>query len=65
MIKELEERHNAERKDTQRQFDEYKTKVKEREQQVEKDYQTKVSDLKLEVMDAKKKFESRVDEFRK
>ena len=43
----------------------YKGKVKEKEVQVEKDYQGKVADLKLEIMDAKKRFEQRVEEFRK
>lgn len=39
MIKELEDRHTLERKETQKQFEEYKQKVKERESAVEKDYQ--------------------------
>ena len=30
-IKELEEKHNNEKKESQRQFDEYKTKIKEKE----------------------------------
>ena len=38
MIKEAEERHTQERKETQKQFEEYKLKVKDREAQVEKDY---------------------------
>jgi hypothetical protein len=32
---------------------------------VEKDYQSKVGDMKLEVLDMKKKFDSRCEEFRK
>lgn len=39
--------------------------MKDREGQVEKEYQNKVSEMKLEVMDAKKKFEQRVEEFKK
>jgi hypothetical protein len=31
MVKELEDKHNQERKETQRQFDEYKQRVKEKE----------------------------------
>jgi hypothetical protein len=31
MFKDVEERHTAERKETQKQFEEYKTKVKDRE----------------------------------
>ncbi len=65
MIREVEERHTAERKETQKQFEEYKGKVKDREGQVEKEYQNKVSEMKLEVMDAKKKFEQRIEEFKK
>ncbi len=65
MIKDLEEKHGQEKKDTQKQFEEYKNRVKERESQVEKDYQLKVNDFKLEVMDIKKKFEQRAEEFRK
>ncbi len=57
MVKELEDRHTQERKETQKQFEEYKNKVKDREGVVEKEYQTKVAEMKLEVMDAKKKFE--------
>lgn len=65
MIRDVEERHTQERKETQKQFEEYKTKVKDRESQVEKDYQTKVSEMKLDVMDAKKRFEQRIEEFKK
>jgi len=57
MIKEIEERHVQERKETQKQYEEYKSKVQGREQAVEKEYQTKVSDMRLEVLDAKKKFD--------
>jgi chromosome segregation ATPase len=32
---------------------------------MDKDYEKKVQEMKIEVMDAKKKFESRIDEFRK
>ena len=32
---------------------------------MEKEYERKVNDFKLEVQDAKKKFEMRLDEFRK
>ena len=64
-ILELEDRHTQERKESQRQFDEYKQRVRDKEQQMEKEYQTKVADMKLEVLDAKKKFEARVEEFRR
>jgi hypothetical protein len=42
MIKEAEERHGQERRETQKQFEEYKVKVKDREGQVEREYQGKV-----------------------
>lgn len=32
---------------------------------MEKDYQGKVQEMRLEVMDAKKRFESRVDDFKR
>lgn len=64
-VKELEEKHTIEKKESQRQFDDYKLRVREKEQQVEKDYQQKVGGFKLEVLDMKKKFDSRIDEFRK
>ena len=39
--------------------------MKDRENQVEKEYQAKVGDMRLEVMDAKKKFEARMEEFKR
>jgi uncharacterized protein YgiM (DUF1202 family) len=39
--------------------------VKDREGQVEKEYQGKVQEMRLEVLDAKKRFEQRVEEFKK
>ena len=42
MIKEAEDRHGQERRETQKQFEEYKGKVKDREAQVEREYQGKV-----------------------
>ncbi len=57
MIKDAEERHVQERKETQKQFEDYKNKIKERETQVEKDYQNKVTEMRLEMLDAKKRFE--------
>lgn len=65
MVKDLEERHVQERKETQKQFEEYKAKVKERENTIEKEYQQKVNEMKMDVMDAKKKFEQRIEEFKK
>jgi len=65
MVKEMEERHTQERKETQKQFEEYKGKIKDRESGVEKEYQMKVSDMRLEVMDAKKRFEQRIEDFKK
>ena len=38
LIKEAEERHTQERRETQKQFEDYKGKVKDREAQVERDY---------------------------
>jgi hypothetical protein len=38
-IRELEDKHNSERKESQKQFEEYKNRVKDREAQVEKEYQ--------------------------
>jgi len=65
MIRDAEERHIQERKETQKQFEEYKQKVKDRELQVEKEYQAKVTDMRLEVLDAKKRFEQRIEDFKK
>lgn len=65
MIREVEERHTSERKETQRQFEDYKSKVKEKEVAVEKEYQAKVADMRLEVADAKKRFEARCEEFKR
>ena len=39
--------------------------MSQREQAVEKEYQTKVSDMRLELLDAKKKFEQRIEDFKK
>jgi hypothetical protein len=64
-LKELESQHTKEKKDSQQQFDEYKQSVKSKEAQADKDYQQKVGAFKLEVMDLKKKFDGRVDDFRK
>lgn len=65
MVKEMEDRHTSERKETQKQFDEFKGKVKDREGNVEKEYQQKVSEMRLEVLDAKKRFEQRIEDFKK
>lgn len=64
-IKKIEETHEREKKETARQFEEYKQKVKDKEGQLEKDYQTKYNELKLEVMEAKKGFENRCTEFKR
>ena len=64
-MKEIEDKHIQEKKETQRQFEDYKNRVKDKESQVEKEYGQKVNDYKLDVMDAKKKFEQRIDDLRK
>lgn len=57
MVKDVEDKHTQERKETQKQFEEFKNKVKDREAGVEKEYQSRVTEMRLEVMDAKKRFE--------
>ena len=39
--------------------------MKDREGQVEREYQSKVQEMRLEMMDAKKRFESRVEDFKR
>ena len=64
-LKAIEQKHLEEKKNSQKEFDDFKMKVKEREAFLEKEQQQKLEDYKLDVLDAKKKFESRVDDLRK
>ena len=41
-LREIQESHELEKRETQRQFEEYKGKVKEKESQIEKEYQNKL-----------------------
>jgi hypothetical protein len=64
-LREIQERHEAEKRESQKAFDEYKRVVASKEQNMEKEYQGKNQEMKLEVMDLKKKFDGRCDDFRK
>ena len=64
-LKQLEQDHLKEKKESQRTFEVFKQSAAEKEARLEKSYKEKAADMKLEVMEAKKKFEQRCEEFKR
>jgi len=65
MVRELEERHEKEKLDSQAQFRDYKQQVADNERQLTLQYKDKVEGLKAEVVEARAAFEARLDELKK
>jgi len=64
-IRDLEEQHTAEKKESHRNFDKYKAALERKEQDMEREHKQKIVDMKTEVMDLKAGFDARVQEFKK
>ena len=64
-MKQLEQDHLKERKDSQREFEVYKQALTEKEAHLEKEYKERAQDMKLDLQEIKKKFEVRCEEFKK
>lgn len=64
-IKQLENDHLNERKQSQRDFDVFKQQMAEKEAHLEREYKEKAQDMKDNLVQIKKKFEDRCEEFRK
>ena len=64
-IKALESQHVKERQDSQKEYEVYKQGMLEKEARLEKDYRQKSEDMKINMQEIKKKFETRCEEFKK
>lgn len=64
-IKQLEQDHLKERRDSQKEFEVYKQASAEKEAHLEKLYKEKAQDMKLDLQDMKKKFDERCEDFKK
>ena len=61
MMRELAQKHDDEKRRTQHQFDEFKRKTNEKELELLKVTNQRVEGMKLEVMDAKAKFDRKIE----
>ena len=59
-IRQLEAEHVAEREASQKQFQDYKVQLLTKEQALEQEHKSRVSEMKTEVADLKKGFDNRV-----
>ena len=59
-IRQLEQQHVEEKKESLEQFQEYKKRLLAKEQQLDKDYQAKLADYKSQVEEVKAGFDRRV-----
>lgn len=64
-IKSLEQTHLGERKTSQREYEVFKQSMAEKEAHLEKEYKEKALDMKDNLVQIKKKFEDRCNEFKK
>jgi phage host-nuclease inhibitor protein Gam len=64
-VKELEQQHIKERRDSQREFEVYKQAMAEKEAHLEKEYRDKTVDMKENLQEIKKRFDSRCEDYKK
>jgi len=64
-IKQIENEHINERKQSQREFEVFKQQMAEKEAHLEREYKEKALDMKDNLVSIKKKFEDRCEEFKK
>ena len=64
-IKQLEQDHIKERKESQREFEVYKQALAEEEAHLDKQYKQKAEDMKENLKEIKKKFDDRCNDFKK
>ena len=61
----MEATHLKEKSESQDAFKSYKSQIEQKEKQMEETHRKKLDDMKLEVMDLKKGFDNRCQEFKK
>lgn len=61
----MEATHLKEKSESQDAFKSYKAQIEQKEKQIEETHRKKLDDMKLEVMDLKKGFDNRCQEFKK
>lgn len=64
-IKQLEQQHLKERKESQREFEVYKQAMAEKEAHLDKEYRDKAQDMKHDLLEIKKRFDARCDDYKK
>ena len=64
-IRNIENEHLKERKESQRDFEQYKQQLAEKEAHMDKQYKEKCQDMKMDLQDMKKRFDDRVEDYRK
>jgi hypothetical protein len=64
-LKQLEQAHLKERKDSQREFEVYKQSMAEKEAHLDKEYREKAQDMKMDLQEIRKRFDARCEEFKK
>jgi len=64
-IKQLENEHIKERRESQREYEVFKQGMAEKEAHLEKEYKEKAQDMKLDLQDIRKKFDGRCEDFKK
>ena len=64
-LKEIEQNHLKERKDTQREYELFKQATNEKEAHLEREYREKAMDMKDNLQEIKRKFDLRCEDYKK